>query len=101
MSPHTRPGAPAVSPASNVLYGKQTELGVQNVPVRGRTLGDLAPFVRNYARVKLAAAQVNQAMGVLDAARHQAIVTACTEIIDGEHPGQFPTALVHGGGGTT
>ncbi|GHJ30301.1 aspartate ammonia-lyase [Streptomyces hygroscopicus subsp. sporocinereus] len=101
MSPHTRPGAPTASPASNVLYGKQTELGVQNFPVRGRTLGDLAPFVRNYARVKLAAAQVNHAMGVLDAARHQAIVTACTEIIDGEHPDQFPTALVHGGGGTT
>ncbi|GAA0521548.1 aspartate ammonia-lyase [Saccharopolyspora subtropica] len=83
------------------LYGLQTELGVENFPVRGRTFGDVVPFVRNYARVKLAAARVNHASGVLDQARCDAIVTACQEIIAGEHADQFPTPLVHGGGGTT
>ena len=83
------------------LYGIQTELGVRNFPLRGRTFGDLAPFVRNYARVKLAAARVNHECGVLDEARRDAIVAACEEIIAGKHADQFPTPLVHGGGGTT
>ncbi|WP_233159548.1 lyase family protein [Pseudonocardia sp. MH-G8] len=83
------------------LYRTQTELGVQNFPLRGRTFGDLAPFVRNYARVKLAAARVNHRCGVLDAPRRDAIVAACEEIIAGAHADQFPTPLVHGGGGTT
>ncbi|KAA5828373.1 lyase family protein [Saccharopolyspora hirsuta] len=90
-----------VTTARRQLYGPQTELGVQNFPVRGRTFGDLVPFVRNYARVKLAAARVNRASGVLDEARCDAIVTACQEVIAGEHADQFPTPLVHGGGGTT
>ncbi|MCX5535846.1 lyase family protein [Streptomyces sp. NBC_00006] len=83
------------------LYGPQTELGVTNFPLRGRTFGDLGAFVRNYARVKLAAARVNHECGVLDAVRRDAIVAACEEIISGAHPDQFPTPLVHGGGGTT
>ena len=90
------------SPATGErLYGQQTELGVQNFPLRGRTFGDLPAFVRNFARVKLAAAQINLACGVLDQARRDAIVAACQEIIEGAHGGQFPTPLVHGGGGTT
>lgn len=82
-------------------YGDQTELGVRNFPLRGRTFGDLPPFVRNFAQVKRAAARVNQELGVLDDVRRDAIVAACTEIIDGAHADQFPTPLVHGGGGTT
>ncbi|MCM3810671.1 aspartate ammonia-lyase [Streptomyces samsunensis] len=83
------------------LYGPQTELGVRNFPLRGRAFGDLVPFVRNYALVKLAAARANHTHGVLDDVRRDAIVAACQEIVDGVHPGQFPTPLVHGGGGTT
>lgn len=88
-------------PSSPRLYGRQTELGVANFPLRSRTFGQLTPFVRNYARVKLAAAQVNCAAGVLDDARRDAIVAACDEVIAGQHDDQFPTALLHGGGGTT
>jgi aspartate ammonia-lyase len=83
------------------LFGRQTELGVRNFPPRGRTCTDLVPFVRNYARVKLAAARTNHACGVLDGPRRDAIVAACEEIIAGEHADQFPTPLVHGGGGTS
>ncbi|MEU9796219.1 lyase family protein [Streptomyces sparsogenes] len=83
------------------LYGLQTELGVRNFPLRGRAFGDVPSFVRNYARVKLAAARVNHECGVLDGTRRDAITGACQEIIDGKHADQFPTPLVHGGGGTT
>ncbi|MCQ8187007.1 lyase family protein [Streptomyces rugosispiralis] len=83
------------------LYGAQTALAMDNFPSRGRTFGDFPPLVHGYAQVKLAAARANQALGVLDAQRCDAIVKACQEILDGEHTRQFPTALVHGGGGTT
>ncbi len=83
------------------LYGRQTELGVSNFPLRSRTFGELTSFVRNYARVKLAAARVNHEAGVLDEVRRDAIVAACEEIIAGRYADQFPTALLHGGGGTT
>lgn len=83
------------------LYGPQSVLGTQNFPLRGRTLGDLTPLVRNYARVKLATARVNHDLGVLDAPRRDSIVAACEEIIEGGHADQFPTPLLQGGGGTT
>ncbi|TCP47254.1 aspartate ammonia-lyase [Tamaricihabitans halophyticus] len=88
-------------PRDNQLYGTQTELGLGNFPLRGRTLGELAPFVRNYVLVKLAAARANRACGVLDEARCAAIVAAGEEVIAGNHDDQFPIPLVHGGGGTT
>ncbi|AHK29119.1 lyase family protein [Rhodococcus opacus] len=83
------------------LYGEQTTLSLNNFPGPGRTLGDVPAFVRNYARVKLAAAQANHALGVLDSARRDAIVAACREIVAGNHATQFPSALLLGGGGTT
>ncbi|MCR6487446.1 lyase family protein [Amycolatopsis sp. OK19-0408] len=82
-------------------HGPQTALGVRNFPLRGRTFGDLPAFVRNFARVKLAAARVNHESGVLDEVRRDAIVAACEEILDGAHADRFPTPLVQGGGGTT
>lgn len=91
-------GEPRTGPR---LYGPQTELGVRNFPIRDRAFGDLRSFVRNFARVKLAAARVNHEFEVIDESRRDAIVNACAEIIDGQHTDQFPTPLVHGGGGTT
>lgn len=83
------------------LYGLQTTLGVRNFPLRGQTLGEAPVFVRHFARVKLAAVRANHQCGVLDAARRDAIVLACQEVIDGKHSDQFPTPLIQGGGGTT
>ncbi len=83
------------------LYGTQTRLSQQNFHPRGRRIGDIPAFIRNYALVKKAAAAANRALGVLDEPRTRAIVDACDEIAAGSHAGQFPTALVLGGGGTT
>ncbi|WP_037074706.1 lyase family protein [Pseudonocardia spinosispora] len=83
------------------LYGQQTRLSFENFPAPGRAFGDVGEFVRNYALVKLAAARANQAVGVLDVSRADAIAQACTQIADGLHGTEFPSALVLGGGGTT
>ncbi|MGQ4601191.1 lyase family protein [Nocardia sp. R6R-6] len=83
------------------LYGQQTTLSLGNFPGPGRTFGDVPTFVRNYALVKLAAARANCQVGVLDETKTDAIVAACEEIAAGAHAGQFPSALVLGGGGTT
>ena len=84
-----------------VLYGRQTGLGVQNFGTAGRQVADVPAFVRSYARVKAAAARANARLGVFDAEIAQAIEAACDEVVAGLHDAQFPTALVLGGGGTT
>ncbi|APX02870.1 lyase family protein [Arthrobacter sp. QXT-31] len=84
-----------------VLYGKQSQLAVDNFGTSGRTVADVPAFVRNYALVKASAARSNAKLGVLAQHVAEAIETACGEIISGEHSSQFPTALVLGGGGTT
>ncbi|MHC6591334.1 lyase family protein [Arthrobacter sp. C152] len=87
--------------SGQVLYGKQSKLAVSNFGIPGRTVADVPAFVRNYARVKAAAARSNAKLGVLPLSITEAIEAACGEIISGEHAAQFPTALVLGGGGTT
>lgn len=92
---------PSAKQTPEPLYGTQTRLSLQNFHPRGRRVGDIPAFIRNYALVKKAAAAANRALGVLDSSRAQAIIDACDEIAAGSHAGQFPTALVLGGGGTT
>jgi aspartate ammonia-lyase len=84
-----------------ILYGRQTELGVKNFGSGRRRLADVPTLIKNYALVKAAAAQANAATGILDAERADAIRAAAAEVADGRHDHQFPTALVLGGGGTT
>jgi len=91
----------AVRQSSRARYGTQTALSLKHFSGHGRRFGDVPAFVRNYARIKQAAAMANRALGVLDSQRAQAIITACSEIVAGEHAEQFPTGLVLGGGGTT
>lgn len=89
------------SESSRILYGRQTELGVRNFSMEKRRLAEVPSLIRNFALVKLAAARANVALGVLDSERARAIDAAASEIADGVHSEQFPTALVLGGGGTT
>lgn len=64
-------------------------------------MGAVPAFVRNYAYVKLAAAQANCDVGRLESTHRDAIVAASREVAAGAHSAQFPSALVLGGGGTT
>lgn len=92
---------PPATQTPEPLYGTQARLSLQNFQPRGRRIGDIPAFIRNYALVKKAAATANRALGTLDGPRADAIIVACDEIAAGSHAGQFPTPLVLGGGGTT
>ncbi|TFH87370.1 class II fumarate hydratase [Billgrantia azerbaijanica] len=83
----------------DALYGAQTQRAINNFPVSGQAMP--AAFIHAIARIKLAAAQVNAALGLLDAARAEAIAEAAQAIIDGRHDDQFPVDVFQTGSGTS
>ncbi|MFC3285109.1 class II fumarate hydratase [Litchfieldella rifensis] len=85
-------------PAS-ALYGAQTQRAVNNFPVSGQPMP--SAFVHAVARIKWAAAEVNAALGLLDAARAEAIAAAAREIVEGQHDDQFPIDVFQTGSGTS
>jgi fumarate hydratase, class II len=79
-------------------WGAQTErsrrffaIGDEKMP-RGVIVG--------LARIKLAAARVNAALGLLDAERAQLIEAAALEVIEGKLDGEFPLSVWQTGSGT-
>ena len=84
---------------SGALYGAQTQRAVDNFPVSGQSMP--AAFIHAIARIKLAAAKVNQELGLLDSERADAIMTAAQEVISGKHDEQFPVDVFQTGSGTS
>jgi fumarate hydratase class II len=85
-------------PAS-ALYAAQTQRAVENFPVSGIPFP--RPFIQALGLVKGAAAEVNQSLGLLDAAVAGSIVAAAAEVEAGEHDGQFPLDIFQTGSGTS
>ncbi|SDJ62495.1 class II fumarate hydratase [Billgrantia gudaonensis] len=83
----------------DALYGAQTQRAINNFPVSGQPLP--ASFIHAIARIKLAAAQVNAELGLLDAERAEAIIEAAQAIVDGQHDDQFPVDVFQTGSGTS
>lgn len=89
---------------AGVLYGASTQRAVLNFPVSGRRVPD--DIIMAYARLKGSAASVNAALGKLDQARADAIMSACRQILHGleEHGGldaNFPVDIFQTGSGTS
>ncbi|MCK2183342.1 class II fumarate hydratase [Halomonas getboli] len=84
---------------ADALYGAQTQRAVNNFPVSGRAMP--TGFIHAIARIKLAAARVNRDLGLLDAARAEAIEAAAEAVIAGEHDDQFPVDVFQTGSGTS
>ncbi len=83
---------------ANRYWGAQTErskhnfkIGVERMPM---------PIVRALAIVKLASAQTNLQLGLLDQRRARAIVRAAREVIDGKLDDNFPLVVWQTGSGT-
>ncbi len=79
-------------------WGAQTERSRNNFRIGEE--GMPRPLIAALALVKHAAAEVNLALGSLDARRAEAIVQAAQEIIDGKLDDQFPLAVWQTGSGT-
>ena len=85
-------------PAS-AYYGAQTQRAVENFPVSSRRFP--RRFIRALGMIKLAAAQVNRELGLLDPKLAEAIAQAAQEVIDGKLDDQFVVDIFQTGSGTS
>jgi len=83
---------------ANQLWGAQTERSLLNFAISGER--QPLEIIRALARVKRAAAVVNQHLGKLDPAKADAIVRAVDEVLAGQHDGEFPLVVWQTGSGT-
>jgi len=79
-------------------WGAQTERSKHNFKIGNERMP--MPIVRALAMVKLAAAQTNLELGLLDQRRARAIIRAAREVIDGELDDNFPLVVWQTGSGT-
>jgi len=80
------------------LWGAQTQRSLHHFAISGERM---APeLIRALAQVKRASAYVNNALGLLDAAKTTAIVAAADEVIGGGHLQEFPLVVWQTGSGT-
>ncbi|MFH1085788.1 MAG: aspartate ammonia-lyase [Chloroflexota bacterium] len=84
---------------SDALWGAQTQRAVENFPISG--LRQPREYLVATAMVKRAAAEVNMALGLLDAARGQAIAAAAAQIMAGRWHEQFVVDPFQAGAGTS
>ncbi len=80
------------------LWGAQTQRSLQNFDISGER--QPREIIRALAQVKRAAAVVNQRLGLLEAAKADAIVATADEILADRHPQEFPLVVWQTGSGT-
>ncbi len=83
----------------DALYGASTQRAVLNFPISGQRFP--REFIRALALVKLAAAETNAGLGLLDADVAAAVATAAQAVADGAHDDQFPIDVYQTGSGTS
>ena len=86
---------------ADALYGVQTQRGINNYHISRKTMRDYPAFIIANAYVKLAAAQTNHSLGVINDEISGAMSQACREIIDGKWHENFPIDMIQGGAGTS
>ncbi len=79
-------------------WGAQTERSLHNFRIGNDRMP--IPVIRALAVIKRASAEVNLALGALDARRSKAIVRAAQEVIDGKLDDHFPLLVWQTGSGT-
>ena len=84
---------------ADALYGAQTQRAVENFAVSG--MKPYPAFVWSMATIKRAAAEVNQALGLLDEKLAAAIIEAAQEVIDGKLTQHFVVDPFQAGAGTS
>jgi fumarate hydratase class II len=84
---------------ADALYGASTQRAVLNFPISGERFP--RGFIRALALIKLAAAETNGALGLLEPARARAIAVAAREVADGRWDDHFPIDIFQTGSGTS
>jgi fumarate hydratase class II len=84
---------------AEALYGAQTMRAAENFRVSG--LRPWRAFIWSQATIKRAAADVNHALGLLDAERAEAIARAADEVRNGKWDDQFIVDPFQAGAGTS
>ena len=80
-------------------YRAQTQRAVENFAISG--VGISRHHIAALAHIKRAAALANAELGVIDAAKAEAIVAAADRVIAGEFDGDFPIDVFQTGSGTS
>ena len=89
----------AIEVPAEALYGASTQRALLNFPISGTRF---APeLIRAIALIKGAAAEANQTLGRLDAARAGLIAQAASEMAAGVHDAHFPLDVYQTGSGTS
>src|ERR1700728_3334467 len=99
-SPATRSESDSFGPidvAADRYWGAQTERSRRNFRIGHDRMP--MPIIRALAMVKLAAAETNRELGLLDQRRARAIVRAAREVIDGKFDDHFPLVVWQTGSG--
>jgi fumarate hydratase class II len=89
----------AMEVPADALYGASTQRAVVNFPISGQGLP--SRFLRALALIKLAAAETNAELGLLDPDVAAAIADAAREVAEGAHDDQFPIDIYQTGSGTS
>jgi len=100
--PNTRIEKDSMGPVevpADALYGGQTMRAVQNFPISQLRFN--RAFIKALGQVKLAAAQANVELGLLDSKVAELIEQAAREVVDGRHDGQFVVDIFQTGSGTS
>ena len=79
-------------------WGAQTQRSLENFKISTEKMP--VSFIRAYAYLKKAAANVNADLGMLERDIANTINTVCDEIIDGQHNEDFPLSVWQTGSGT-
>jgi fumarate hydratase class II len=84
---------------ADALYGASTQRAVLNFPISGQRFP--RRFIQALAMVKLAAAETNGELGLLETDVARAIAAAAASVADGDHDNQFPIDIYQTGSGTS
>ena len=83
----------------DALYGAQTQRAIENFPVSGIRFP--RAFIRALGLIKVAAAEVNAELDLLDTTTAQAIQQAALEVADGKWDDHFPLDVFQTGSATS
>lgn len=83
----------------DALYGAQTQRAIENFKISGLTMP--RAFIQAMGLIKGAAAEANQALGLLKPEQTNVIIDAATRVAKGEFDTQFPIDVFQTGSGTS